>query len=177
MDFEAVSKIVFDQFSKQQVRFAIIGGFAMHAAGFARATADIDFLVHHEDVGKVKSILTAFGYDIGHESKDVINFWGQLKPLGGIDFIIAHRKYALSMLERAKPYELLQYMVRVVMPEDIIGLKLQAIANDPSRYMQDMGDIEWLLKNHRESLNMDILREYFGLFDKLSELDRFLEVD
>ena len=40
--------------------------------------------------------------------------------------IIAHRQYVLKMLERAKIYEMLPgYQVKVVVPEDIIGLKLQ----------------------------------------------------
>jgi hypothetical protein len=43
MDFEAVSRMIVERFGKQGVRCAIIGGFALHAAGFSRATQDIDF--------------------------------------------------------------------------------------------------------------------------------------
>jgi predicted nucleotidyltransferase len=172
MDFEAVTKYILDQFNKQRVRCAIIGGFALHAAGFPRATKDIDFLVHVEDLSKVKSILTGFGYDILHESKDVINFWGKLKELGGIDFIIAHRKYALAMLPKSKPYEIVKgCMVNVVVPEDIIGLKLQAMANDPSRVAQDMVDVQWLIRNHHQVLNKELLKEYFGLFGQETILE------
>ncbi len=176
MDFEAVSKMVLDQFTKQNVRCAIIGGFALHAAGFTRATLDIDFLVHQQDFLKVKAILLSFGYELRHESLDAANFWGKLNELGGIDFIIAHRKYALAMLERAKPYEIVQgYKVNVVIPEDIIGLKLQALHNDPERYAQDMTDIEWLIKNHRKNLNLEILKEYFGLFNCADKLEQILQ--
>ena len=54
MDFEAVFKLILEQFSKHKIRFAVIGGFALHAAGFPRATQDIDFLLHHEDMPKLK---------------------------------------------------------------------------------------------------------------------------
>jgi len=66
MDFEGVTRYILEQFAKNQVRYCLIGGFALHAAGFSRATRDIDFLVHHEDTVKIKAILTGFGYDITH---------------------------------------------------------------------------------------------------------------
>lgn len=176
MDFEAVAKYILDKFRLKGVRCAVIGGFALHAAGFPRATQDIDFLVHVDDVPAVKDILVGFGYDIVHESPDVLNFWGKLKELGGIDFIIAHRRYALAMLDRAKSYEMLPgYQVNVVIPEDIIALKLQAMANDPDRSSQDMTDIQWLIKNHKTSLKMDLLEEYFGIFGQTELLKEFLK--
>ena len=175
MDFEAVAKYILDKFSVKGVRCAVIGGFALHAAGFPRATQDIDFLVHVDDVSVVKKILGDFGYDIVHESQDVVNFWGKLKELGGVDFIIAHRRYALAMLDRAKIYEMLpSHQVKVVVPEDIIALKLQAVANAPERFSQDMADIQWLVKNHKGSLNIDLLREYFGIFGQTELLEQLL---
>ncbi|MBF0490566.1 MAG: nucleotidyl transferase AbiEii/AbiGii toxin family protein [Candidatus Omnitrophica bacterium] len=176
MNFEAVIKMVLERFREQKVRCILIGGFALHASGYSRATNDIDFLVHGQDVFKVKQILGNLGYDIVHESKDVLNFIGQLKELGGIDFILAHRKYALSMLERARPFEILQgCMVNVAVPEDIIGLKLQAMANDPQRKAQDMADIQWLIHTHYKSLDVLLLREYFSLFDRVDDLEKILE--
>lgn len=141
MDFEAVFKIILEQFGKRNVRFAVIGGFALHAAGFPRATQDIDFLLHHEDTAKVKSVLASLGYECIHESPDAANFTNRLSELGQIDFIIAHRKYALAMLNRAKSYEIIKdHRVNVAVPEDMIGLKIQAIHNDPKRESQDLAD-------------------------------------
>ncbi len=175
MDFEAVFKIILGQFGKYNVRFAIIGGFALHAAGFSRATKDIDFLLHHEDKAKVKVVLASLGYEAIHESEDAANFLNRLSELGQIDFIMARRKYALAMLERAKPYEIIKgHTVNVIVPEDIIGLKIQALHNDPARYAQDMADIQWLIKNHREQLNVGLLREYFDLFNCADQLERIL---
>ena len=178
MDFEAVSKMILGRFGAQRVRCAIIGGFALHAAGFQRATMDIDFLVHHQDLPAVKTILMPLGYELKHESPDAANFWGMLNELGNVDFIIAHRKYALAMLQRAKPYEIIKgYTVNVAVPEDIIGLKVQALNNDPKRYAQDMADIQWLIRNHRQRLNLDLLREYFGLFNSVDQLEKILHQD
>ena len=175
MDFEAVFKLILGQFGEHHVRFAVIGGFALHAAGFPRATQDIDFLLHHEDAAKVKSVLASLGYECIHESPDAANFSNRLSELGQIDFIIAHRKYALAMLKRAKPYEIIKgYTVHVAVPEDIIGLKVQALNNDPQRYAQDMADIQWLIRNHRRQLDLGLLREYFGLFNSVDQLEKIL---
>jgi len=176
MDFEAVFKLILERFEKHNVRFAVIGGFALHAAGFPRATQDIDFLLHHEDTAKVKSMLSSLGYECIHESPDAANFLNRLSELGQIDFIIARRKYALAMLDRAKPYEIVKgHVVNIVVPEDIIGLKVQALHNDPQRYAQDMADIQWLIKNHRAQLDLDLLREYFGLFNYTDQLEKILK--
>ena len=175
MDFEAVSRFIISQFDKQKVRVAIIGGFALHVAGLTRATLDVDFLVHQQDVPKVKSILNGLGYDCRHESQDAINFFGKLDTLGGIDFIIAHRRYALAMLERAKPHALYKdCVVNVVVPEDIIGLKLQALHNDPTRKPQDLADIQWLVSHYKDKLDKDLLKEYFQLFNDQKLLDELI---
>ena len=177
MDFEIVSKLILDSFKKSNVRFALIGGFALHVSGITRATKDIDFLVNKEDMPKVKKLMKEFGYDLIHESEDVSNFWGNLSSLGAIDFLHAHRSYALAMLERAKMKDILngQFSVKVVIPEDLIGLKVQAIANDIKRYQQDMVDIQSILEVHYKKLDMTLIEEYFNLFGKKDELERILQ--
>jgi hypothetical protein len=175
MNFEAVFKIILDQWAKNHVRFALIGGFALHAAGYKRATHDIDFLVHHEDYSKVRAGLMLLGYEPMHESPEAANFWNRLSELGGIDFLLAHRKYSLAMLERARPFEVMPGIsLKVAIPEDIIGLKIQALHNNPERKAQDMADIEWLIRNHKTTLNLELIREYFGLYNDEKELERIL---
>ena len=61
-----------------------------------------------------------------------------------------------------------------ILPEDIIGLKVQASANDKNRYAQDMIDIETLMRLHRGQLNLELVREYFTLFNKQKELEDIL---
>lgn len=80
------------------------------------------------------------------------------------------------MLQRAKQEAVFNgaFMIKVVRPEDLIGLKVQSSSNDPSRYYQDMGDIEQILKRHHQGvifLNMELVREYFKIFQREEELD------
>ena len=172
MDFKAVFKLIHDSFKEAGIDYAIIGGFALASAGYPRATIDIDFIVDKKDMLKVKRIMLSFGYDVVHESEEVSSFVSRLDKLGRVDFLHAHRKYAKAMLERAKEDEKLK--IKVVLPEDLIGLKVQSSTNDPERYHQDMADIEAITKANKGKLNMNLIKEYFELFNRKEELDQIL---
>lgn len=176
MDFEAVFKLLLENFQKEKINFALIGGFALHLAGLSRTTQDIDFLVDKKDSPKVKKIMFSYGYELLHESEDVSNFLGKLKELGRIDFLFAHRQYAKLMLAKAEYKEILngKFKVKVIRIEDLIGLKVQSSSNDPKRYHQDMADIESLLRIHYKNLDLGLIKEYFQLFGRENELEKIL---
>ena len=65
--------------------------------------------------------------------------------------------------------------VRVLIPEDIIGLKVQALSNDSSRELKDYADIDALLQARRSNskeIAWPLLHDYFKLFDKLNLYSR-----
>jgi hypothetical protein len=64
--------------------------------------------------------------------------------------------------------------VPVVDAEALIGLKLQAVANAPARRAQDEADIRALLGVGRGALRMELIRDYYRLFDREADLDRLL---
>ena len=69
-----------------------------------------------------------------------------------------------------------EYIVKTLMPEDFIGLKIQAISNDPeNRYHIDAPDIQRLLALHKDKMDMALVREYFQIFDKEDLLDEWLD--
>jgi len=176
MNFELVFKELLEKFEGQQIRYALIGGFALHVAGFTRATQDIDFLVHEGDVDKIKEIMSNMGYDLVHGSKELSNYWHPIGPLGGVDYLHAHREYTQQMLKRAKKHRILKNQeVPVVIPEDIIGLKVQSMANNPDRKSLDMADIEYLLREKLKDMNLDLIREYFELFERGEDLNLILK--
>lgn len=176
MDFASVFRLLISNFQKEKIDFALIGGFALHSAGLSRSTQDIDFLVDDDDRPRLKELMLNCGYKVLHESQDVSNYVGKLKELGRVDFLHAHRKYARKMLGRAKQVDILEgrYKVKVLLAEDLIGLKVQSSSNDPARYHQDMADIEYLLRAN-QNLNLNLVREYFMLFERSEELDTILK--
>ncbi len=177
MDFDLVFKNILESFQKEKINFAIIGGFALQAVGMtSRVTQDIDMLVLINDKDKVKRIMLSQGFELRHESKDVMNFFGIVPILGRVDFIIAHRQYARDMLEKTFEKEILngKFKIKVITIEDQIGFKVQSSTNDQERYERDMIDIKWLLKSNYPNLNIDLIREYFRIFNRESELDKIL---
>ncbi len=176
MDFSSVFKFLIETFSREKIDFALIGGFALQAEGVTRTTRDIDLLVLSECSEKIKSIMLKQGYDLLHESKDVLNFVGKRTELGRVDFLLAHRKYALSMLDRAQEKEVLggKFKIKILRTEDLIGLKVQASSNDPARLAQDLADIEMLLRINYPTLDKRLIKEYFDLFERGEELKEIL---
>ena len=81
------------------------------------------------------------------------------------------------MLRRAQEKEVFggKLKAKVIRIEDQIGLKVQSSSNDPQRLHQDMADIESLIRNNYPNLDVDILREYFDLFDRQKELSNVLK--
>lgn len=162
------------EFERRKTRYALIGGFALGAHGAPRATRDLDFLVHRDDMPGIHDFLMAAGYRRIHQSENVSQYdtdglWG------AIDFIHAFRPTALEMIERAESKEspLLGLPLKVVRPEDLIGLKVQALANNPTRRHKELADIEALLEA-RKDVDWTRIRDFFVLFGML---DAFAELE
>ena len=176
MDFVLVFKFLIKTLNQEKIDFALIGGFALQAAGIARTTRDIDLLILSKDAEKIKNIMFKHAYELMHESEDVLNFKGKKFELGRVDFLLAHRKYALAVLKRSegKPIFSGKFNVKVIKIEDLIGFKVQASSNDPERLPQDIADIKSLIKNNYSSFDMTIIKEYFALFEREKELDNII---
>jgi hypothetical protein len=153
---------------------ALIGGLALAAHNYVRATQDIDFLVATEDADRLHAALIDLGYRCVHRSEDAANY---LRGDEGLDFLYAHRSVSLALLAAAPTRETSLGRLRVVSAEGLIGFKLQALVNNPKR-ARDLDDIRHLLRNNRGALKMDDVRKYFSLFGRESLLDELLaEID
>lgn len=166
MDFKLVLEKLLKKFHEQNVRYALIGGFALGAYGVSRATVDVDFLVHRDDMEKVHTIMHENGYKCGYRTENVSQYSSSLKVFGEVDFIHAFREISIGMLQRAEEKSVFNesISVKVLKVEDIIGFKVQAIANDESRKQGDLADIGALMKLHKKSLDWDTVEKYFSLF-------------
>ncbi|MFQ3574771.1 MAG: nucleotidyl transferase AbiEii/AbiGii toxin family protein [Thermodesulfovibrionales bacterium] len=166
MDFKIVLSKLLRAFQIHNIRYALIGGFAMGAWGVPRATVDIDFLVHRDDMVKVDEIMIDLGYECRHKTENVSQYLSPLLVFGEVDFLHAFRTPSLSMLERAE--ERLMFgktvAVRVLKIEDLIGFKVQAIANNEARKTADMADIEALIVFNKGIIDWNTIKEYFAMF-------------
>ena len=149
---------------------ALIGGLALAAHEVVRGTRDVDFLVDIDDADRLHDALIALGYHCIHRSMDAANY---ARNDEGLDLVYARRPIARRLLREAVERDTAMGRLRVVSAEALIGLKLQALVNNPSRG-RDLDDIRALLRVQRGRLNMREVREYFALFERLEMLDELL---
>lgn len=157
-------------FSECKTPPALIGGVALAAHKVVRTTRDVDFLVDFADAERIHEALTGLGYQCLHRSQDAANY---VRGDEGLDLIYARRPKSRLLLAESTEHDTALGRLRVVSVEGLIGLKLQAIVNNPAR-ATDREDILALLRAHRGGLNMDEVRSYFTLFDRRKLLDEWL---
>ena len=179
MDFVKVTSSLLRDFSKENVHYAVIGGFALGFWGVTRATIDMDFLLLLDDAEKADAILGNHHYQQTFSSENVARYQSSDADFGTIDIIFAFRQISKTMLDRAVEVELGDDLKIVsLQPEDLIGLKVQAIANDSARRDRDLSDINALLSARitaGEEVDWQLLKEYFDLFafnDLFEEIKR-----
>lgn len=178
MDFLKILPVLCKNFDDRSVRYALIGGFAMAMRGVQRATLDLDFILALEDIEQADEALRAMDFVRYFHSSNVSHYRNdQIK--GRVDILHAFRRPALAMLDRADRLEIGEgWTLPVASIEDIIGLKIQALNNDPSRKDQDWPDIRMLVRTAREqgtSLDWELIEDYFSLFGMHTELQKLKE--
>lgn len=155
---------------KVHVPFALIGGVAVNAHGFLRATHDLDILVLAENDDALHIAVSALGYETLNRRPDISSY---VRPPLRLDVLHARRPITRNLLARAAPVNFRDIQIRVISVEGLIGLKIQAFNDDPRR-IRDLDDMIQLLKINRDGLNLDEVRAYFRLFDRETLLDDIL---
>ena len=171
MDIERVLRTIVEEFDREGIGYAVIGGFAVGALGVMRTTMDLDFLLAAEDAARMEDTMHRLGYRCVYRTENVSQYVSDVKVLGEVDFVHAFRKASLSMLAHAREVAVFDGALRVMvaLPEDVIGLKLQAAVNNPVRESREFVDIEALMEKHGACLDWERVREYFALFDRLQK--------
>lgn len=182
MNFIQVIEKVTAKLDAADIRYALIGGFAMALRGVQRATVDLDFILMLDDWEEADRIFQSAGYTRAFKNENVSHYMARDNALGRIDILHAFRGPTMSMLERAERIEVADGLtLPVVHIEDIIGLKIQAAVNSPKRATSDWADIRMILEaagERKESIDWSLLEEYLALFklgDKMNPLKEWYE--
>ena len=112
------------------------------------------------------------GYEAVHRNDQVGNYLSRDPVLGRIDFLFVRRERGVAILKRASEHEVMGEPVKVAEASDLIGLKVQAYANNPSRRYGDLDDIARLIR--AGGVDLVRVREYFRLFECERDLDELL---
>jgi predicted nucleotidyltransferase len=161
---------IIDAFRRLNVPFALIGGLALAPHKVIRATQDVDLLTDAHSAEAINDELIRLGYRCLHRSADAGNY---LRDDQRLDLLYASRPKALDLLSTAGEYPTPFGTLRAVSAEGLIAFKLQALVNNPRR-TQDLEDIRALIRNNRTALDIDVVREYFKLFDRETLLAEIL---
>ncbi len=155
-------------FLEREIRYGLIGGFALGALGIPRATVDIDFLVHYDDLSQLKELMEGLDYKCVFQTENVSQYVSPLEIFGEVDFLHALRKTSIGMLARAIEKEILggKLKIKVLKAEDIIGLKVQCAANNETRFNREYVDIENLMAHYGFDLDWELVGEYFSVFNQ-----------
>lgn len=154
------------QLRDERVNYALIGGLAMNVHARPRATADIDLLVAASDHDLLCRLLKRLSYVVLDDRPELASF-----VRGGqrVDALFATGQHAKEFLTESRLIEGVDGL-RVVTPEALIALKLQAFNDDPRR-LQDLADIMGLVEHNKDALDVERLRGYFEIFQRLELFD------
>lgn len=177
MDFQQVLPALLEAFRQQPIRYAALGGFALGVLKVPRTTQDLDFLVHRDDLDSLDQVMSRLGYHLVGRTENASRYLHGDSGWGAVDALHAFRTFSLAMLERAQSYPVFDgtVTVKVLQPEDVIGFKVQGMANNPMRVTQDLVDIETLMAYYRHKLDWARIQEYFDLFELGQEGRRLRE--
>lgn len=157
MDLRNTLKFVHNILDSKSIDHALIGGLGLACYGSTRATIDLDLLIHEDNKSLVKQLLSDNGFNLDYETAEVMQFSG----LGYVDILLARRPISQEILQKSN--ENGPEGIRFARAEDLIGLKIQAYKNDPSREFQDKADIQFILSSQKD-LDWNLIKTYADLF-------------
>jgi hypothetical protein len=153
---------------------AVVGALALGAYGVARATRDLDLLTVRAVQAALVSSLESLGYETLHVSPGYSNHLHADAARGRVDVVYVDEATADRLFAAAREREVLTgLLVPVPSPEHLIAMKARAIKNDATRRLQDMADVQNLMR--ATALDREEARGYFEslglghLFDEIEE--------
>lgn len=172
MRFDEVLRTFGAFFDREGIRWAVIGGMAMHAWGASRFTKDIDFVVPRADRDRVVAFTESLGFETFNLGEGYSN---HEHPDGTrIDFMFVNETTAGRIFGAAVPKPVIgDVTAPVASAEHLAMMKALAMKNSTVRVHVDAEDIRLLLS--LPNVDRDVIRDYFsqigllGLFDAIEK--------
>jgi hypothetical protein len=151
--------ILAESIAAESLRMLLIGGYALHAYGVARQTADVDCLAPDEVVARLDRALKAAGYNCIAQTENFRRYRSSSVYLMDID-VLSVSSETYNKLSIASQTSLIQNLhFRIPSLLHLIALKLHAIRNNPNREARDLGDIAELIRMNKTQIPPAELRE------------------
>ncbi len=176
MDFARVYGTVASFLEERGARVAVIGGLGLHGHGVTRATVDLDLVTEATVQEGLVVFLEGQSYETLYRSAGYSNHVHTVDSLGRIDLVYIDPDTAQALFSGSAPrLELGSRTALVPRAEHLAAMKVQAMKNDQSRELQDLADIQALLR--LPGVDAAEVRGYFeraGLLDRYDAIRRTL---
>jgi hypothetical protein len=176
MDFAGVLDRVDGFLTERGWRFALVGGVALAVYGNPRLTLDLDIVTEAEAQDVLVAWMERAGYKTLYRSSGFSNHLHPSTDWGRVDFIYVRDTTAAALFEGITVVPGPSgRLVPVPRKEHLIAMKVQAMKNDPTRALQEMADVGYLLT--LDGTDREEARGYFakaGLLERWEELTRGL---
>ncbi|MBI4872035.1 MAG: nucleotidyltransferase [Candidatus Riflebacteria bacterium] len=176
MKFKSILEALEEFCEKQHVKFALVGAFGLAAYGLQRDTKDLDLMVEEGSGPIVGRFLESLGYETLQRTEAFSIHVHPLREMGRVDLILVDQATASQIFARARARPLQGRTVLVACPEHLAAMKALAIAQDPTRALKDLGDVQFLLsipKVDREEIRRHFERYHLG--GRYDEICRLLD--
>jgi hypothetical protein len=126
-----------------RIPFLLVGGLALSAHHYQRATQDVDFYSLKKLYPQFDRVMRGLGYGALHEPTELYVRYSR-PGLAIVDFIFADENTFAQMESAAKETALLGVRVKVPCLEHLLAMKLFAL--EQGNRLKDMADISELLR-------------------------------
>lgn len=160
MLFDEVLRTFAGFFEREGIRYAVVGGLAVHAWGGSRLTRDVDFLVERSHQPTVIRFAESLGYETVHVSDAFSNHAHGRPELGRVDVLYVGQETAEKIFAAVSPKPVVSdFVVPVASPEHLAMMKALAMKNFPHRALFESEDVRLLLD--LPGVDETAVREYF----------------
>ncbi len=139
------------------VQALLIGGHALSAFGYQRATIDVDCLMAIPDVTVLHKVLTAAGYRRIEQTQTFAHYTHPSGTLLDVDVMRVDRDTFDKLHAQSNRYRIGNAEMRVPCLLHLIALKLHAMRNNQKRELKDLADIVELLRANPEKVSREQL--------------------
>jgi len=170
VQFDRVLTTFADFFARENIRYALIGGLAVHAWGRVRPTRDADFAVDGARSQQVIAFAESLGFATQYASDAFSNHTHSDPGWGQVDFMYLRGPTADSVFAAASPKPLVEaHPMPVASPEHLAMMKALAMKNSPHRALYEGEDVATLLRV--PGIDREAVRDYFARHGLLELFD------
>jgi hypothetical protein len=144
--------------SRDQIPLLLIGGYAVLAHGYVRATDDLDLIASHGQRERWSKLLVGFGMTIKNDAATFLQFDPPDKSSMAVDLMFVSEEVFVKLEQNAVETEIEGVRVRVALLH-LIALKCHAFEHSKSiRRLKDIDDLIQLILINKLNLNDPELR-------------------